>query len=38
MFALTEDEVDFMVSQNVIPSKGYLGGAIPFGYKDYDNR
>jgi len=27
MFQLTEDEVDFMVSQNAIPSKQHLGGA-----------
>jgi len=30
MFILTEKEVDMMVSQNVIPSKMYLGGALPF--------
>lgn len=34
MFALTENEVDFVVSQNVIPSKGYLGGAIPFAFNE----
>jgi hypothetical protein len=27
MFELTEDEVDAVVSQNVIPHKKYLGGA-----------
>jgi hypothetical protein len=30
MFQLTEDEVDFMVSQNAIPSRQYLGGSLPF--------
>jgi len=32
MFELTEDEIDMMVSQNVIPSKSYLGGAKPFAF------
>ncbi len=30
MFQLTEDEVEFMVSQNAIPSKQYLGGSLPY--------
>ncbi|MBN2722210.1 MAG: ORF6N domain-containing protein, partial [Campylobacterales bacterium] len=30
MFELTDIEIDFMVSQSVIPSKKYLGGAKPF--------
>lgn len=30
MFELTEFEIDSMVSQNVIPSKGQFGGAFPF--------
>ena len=30
MFQLTEAEVDFMVSQNAIPSKQYLGGSRPY--------
>ncbi|MBI3584829.1 MAG: ORF6N domain-containing protein [Nitrospinae bacterium] len=30
MFQLTEDEVEFMVSQNAIPSKKYLGGSLPY--------
>ncbi len=30
MFILTEDEIESMVSQNVIPSKKYLGGAAPY--------
>jgi hypothetical protein len=29
MFELNEKEIEFMVSQNVIPSKSYLGGASP---------
>ncbi|MCX6249669.1 MAG: ORF6N domain-containing protein [Bacteroidetes bacterium] len=34
MFRLSENEIDFVVSQNVIPSKRYLGGAIPFAFKE----
>jgi hypothetical protein len=30
MFELTDVEIDFMVSQSVIPSKKHLGGAKPF--------
>lgn len=30
MFVLNDNEVDIMVSQNVIPSKQHLGGAKPF--------
>ena len=30
MFQLTEKEVNIMVSQNVIPSKSYLGGYLPY--------
>ena len=30
MFQLTNEEIDTMVSQNVIPSKQKLGGALPF--------
>ena len=30
MFVLTEKEIDFLVSQSVIPSKQYLGGARPY--------
>ena len=32
MFELTDDEIDAMVSQNVIPSKKHFGGAIPFAF------
>ena len=30
MFQLTDDEIDFMVSQNAIPSRRNLGGAMPY--------
>lgn len=30
MFVMTDKEIDGMVSQNVIPSKSYFGGAAPF--------
>ncbi len=30
MFRLTKTEVDFMVSQNAIPSKSHLGGSLPY--------
>jgi hypothetical protein len=30
MFILTSDEVDYMVSQNAIPSKKQLGGHLPY--------
>ena len=30
MFQLTNDEVEFMVSQNAIPSKKLLGGSLPY--------
>lgn len=30
MFQLTNDEVDFMVSQNAIPSRQHLGGSLPY--------
>ena len=32
MFQLTEQEIDRMESQNVIPSKSYFGGAQPFAF------
>ena len=34
MFALDQNEIDFVVSQNVIPSKRYLGGAIPYAFTE----
>ena len=30
MLVLTEKEIELMVSQNVIPSKKHLGGALPY--------
>jgi len=30
IFRLTEEETDFMVSQNAIPSKKHLGGYLPY--------
>ena len=35
MFHLTEQEVDFMVSQNAIPSKQHLGGHLPFVFTEH---
>ena len=34
MFQLTENEVEIMVSQNAIPSKQHLGGALPFAFTE----
>ncbi len=34
MYELTEDEINTLVSQNVIPSKSYLGGAVPFAFTE----
>jgi hypothetical protein len=34
MFELTEDEIDAVVSQFVIPHKKYLGGAKPFAFTE----
>ena len=34
MFELTNDEISDMVSQNVIPSKQQLGGALPFAFTE----
>jgi flagellar capping protein FliD len=34
MFELTNDEIDKMVSQNVIPSKSVFGGAKPFAFTE----
>jgi ORF6N domain len=35
MFRLTENEVDFMVSQNAIPSKSYFGGSLPLVFSEH---
>lgn len=34
MFELTDNEIDIMVSQNVIPSRQTLGGAKPFAFTE----
>lgn len=34
MFVLNETEIEIMVSQNVIPSKQFLGGALPFAFTE----
>jgi len=34
MFVLSDDEVNLMVSQNVIPSKKHLGGALPYAFTE----
>ena len=33
MFQLTEKEVNLLVSQNAIPSRRHLGGALPVSFK-----
>lgn len=35
MFELSDTEIDFMVSQLVIPSKKYFGGAKPFAFSEH---
>jgi hypothetical protein len=35
MFQLTNEEVENMVSQNAIPSKQHLGGALPYVFTEY---
>ncbi len=35
MFQLTELEVEIMVSQNAIPSKSHLGGALPYVFTEH---
>ena len=34
MYELTENEIDFVVSQNVIPHKKYFGGASPYAFTE----
>jgi len=34
MFPITIDEINTLVSQNVIPSKSYLGGAVPYAFTE----
>ena len=35
MFQLTEKESEFMVSQNAIPSRKYLGGSLPYVFTEH---
>jgi hypothetical protein len=35
MFQLTEEEVEFMVSQNAIPSRKHLGGYLPYVFTEH---
>ena len=35
MFQLTESESEILVSQNAIPSKSRLGGALPFAFTEH---
>ncbi len=35
MFQLTEKEVEYMVSQNAIPSKQHLGGSLPYAFTEH---
>lgn len=34
MFQLAEQEVEFLVSQNVIPHKKYFGGSLPYAFTE----
>jgi hypothetical protein len=34
MYELSDVEIDYVVSQNVIPSRRYFGGAVPFAFTD----
>ena len=34
MFQLNEEEIDYMVSQNAIPSKKHLGGYLPYAFTE----
>ncbi|MGV8141212.1 MAG: ORF6N domain-containing protein [Candidatus Woesearchaeota archaeon] len=34
MFVMTAKEIEFMVSQGVIPSRKYLGGALPYAFTE----
>ena len=35
MFRLSEEETNFMVSQNAIPSKKHLGGSLPYVFTEH---
>ena len=34
MFKLTDDDINTLVSQSVIPSKSYFGGAVPYAFTE----
>jgi hypothetical protein len=34
MFELTDDDIEILVSQSVIPSKSHFGGATPFAFSE----
>jgi hypothetical protein len=34
MFVLTEKEIETIMSQNVIPSRQYLGGSVPYAFTE----
>jgi hypothetical protein len=34
LFQITEGEADMLVSQNVIPHRKYLGGALPYAFTE----
>ena len=34
MFELTDDDINTLVSQSVIPSKSYFGGAVPYAFTE----
>ncbi|MCO4294238.1 ORF6N domain-containing protein [Solitalea sp. MAHUQ-68] len=38
MFQLTEKEVEDMVSQNAIPLKQVLGGALPYAFTEHEQQ
>ncbi len=35
MFRLTNEEVDFLITQNVIASRQYLGGSLPYAFTEH---
>jgi len=35
MFQLSQEETDFMVSQNAIPSRKHLGGSLPYVFSEH---
>jgi hypothetical protein len=35
MYQLTQQEIEIMVSQNAIPSRGHLGGALPYAFTEH---